>query len=83
MNSKGFLIRTGGFAAALAAHAVFASALLAGQPAADGYLARLAAPVLQAPKTQLAERLPARARSSEEMPTAAHPTRLVRGTIAC
>lgn len=43
MNKQGFLIKTGGVATAVMAHALFFSALVAGQPQPEQYLAQLEA----------------------------------------
>jgi hypothetical protein len=43
MNKQGFLISSGGVATALMAHALFFSALVAGQPRPEQYLAQLEA----------------------------------------
>ena len=85
MSSKGFLIKTGGAAAALAAHAVFASLMLAGQPAPEQYLARLAPQTVQAPEVQMAVRQTLRKAASAETPAAriVRPTQLIRGLSAC
>ena len=85
MSSKAILMKTGGLAAALAAHAVFASALLAGQPEPGNYLARLAPRMLPAPEVQMATRQPQHRASSGEIPAAntIPSTRLIRGLITC
>ena len=59
MSNNGLMIRSSGLAAALVAHAMFACALIAGQPQPEMYLAQLAAPArqtLQSPQWQVAAR---------------------------
>lgn len=85
MSSKAILIRTGGLAAAALAHAVFASALLAGQPEPGNYLARLAPRSLPAPEVQMATRQSQRRAASGEIPAAntIHSIQLIRGLSTC
>ena len=80
MSSKGILMKTGGLAAALAAHAVFASLMLAGQPAPEQYLARLAPQAPRAPEVQMAER---RTKTLTPAARIIRPTRLIKGLSAC
>jgi hypothetical protein len=54
MNKHGLLIKTGGLAAAAAAHAVFAFGLIAGQPQPEQYLARMSLPLQQPASVRLA-----------------------------
>lgn len=84
MNSKAILIRGGGLAVAVLAHAAFAGMMLAAQPQPEQYLARLA-PVAPAPAelpagVQLAQR--GNGGELHRVRTLA-PTRLLRGTSAC
>ncbi len=84
MSNKAILIRTGGVATAILAHAAFVYALVAPQPRPAQYLTRLAPAPAAAPAevpagVKLARRDPA------ELPVVSTltPTRLLRGTIAC
>ena len=89
MSKKGLMIGTGGTATAIAAHAMFAFALIAGQPEPSLYLARIAAPqqTLQAPQSQLALRHGhgAGEQAARELPVTQTltPVRLHKGLTTC
>lgn len=85
MSKKGMMIGMGGMATAAAAHAMFACALMAGQPQPELYLAQIAAPqqqTIQSPQWRLATR---RARADGEMPVTQTlpPERLHKGLTTC
>jgi len=83
MSSKTLLIRGGGLAAAITAHALFAGVLLAAQPLPDGYLARLAPPAASpAGEAQFARGAAPVVRGAE-LPTARVVRRLSKGLIEC
>jgi hypothetical protein len=85
MNSKAILIRSGGFAAAVLAHAAFAGMMLAAQPQPERYLARLAPAPAAAPADLPVGVMLARRRDPAELPVVRTltPTQLLRGTSAC
>jgi hypothetical protein len=83
MSSNAILIRSGGLAAAILAHAAFAGMMLAAQPRPEHYLARLApapAPADLPAGVELAQRGNAAALHAVRTLT---PTRLLRGTSTC
>ncbi|MDB5976361.1 MAG: hypothetical protein JWR07_3121 [Nevskia sp.] len=85
MSKNGLMIGIGGMATAASAHAMFACALMAGQPQPELYLAQIAAPQLQtiqSPQWRLATR---RARTDGEMPVTQTlpPVRLHKGLTTC
>ncbi len=85
MSSKTLLIRSGGLAAAIVAHALFAGTLLAAQPRPEQYLARLAPPAPRpAAEVQMAGRHTEPAHGAE-LPAARflRPVSLVRGLVEC
>ncbi len=90
MSKNGLMIGTGGTAMAFAAHAMFACALIAGQPEPAHYLARIAAPqqqTLQSPQSQLAVRHGhgAGEQPARELPVTQTltPVRLHKGLTTC
>lgn len=84
MNSKAILIRSGGLAVAVLAHAAFAGIMLAAQPHPEEYLARLAPAAPAQADLPASMRLAQRGNSGELQPVRTlAPTRLLRGTSAC
>ncbi len=85
MSNNNWIKSGGGLAAAVAAHAAFAWALVAGQPQPELYLARLGAPLpqtLQAPPWQLATR-PAHDAAQMPVTQTLTPERLHKGLSTC
>ena len=85
MSKKGLMIGMGGITTAAVAHAIFAYALIAGQPQPGLYLAQIAAPqqqTIQSPQWRLATR---RGRADGELPVTQTlpPERLHKGLTTC
>ena len=85
MSSKAILIRSGGLAVAVLAHAAFAGVMMAAQPHPEQYLARLAPAAHSAPAELPAGVELARRKNPAELPVVQtlSPTQLLRGTSAC